>query len=463
MIDRLRAELDRLGVIVPGRPLVVGYSGGADSACLLDLLHKLEVDVIAAHLHHGMRAEADDELLQCEKFCEQRGIPFLSGKADVPQMARDLRVGLEEAGRWARRQFFRQVMHQVEASWTALAHTEDDQIETVLFHMARGTGLHGLIGIPGREDGICHPMLSISREETRSYCAAHSLWFHDDPANQEIEFARVRLRHRVIPEFESVHPGFRQSLIRLSEIAAEEDAFLNGIAANSLEGIEQLPNGNLAFLTRDCEVILSRAGLTALPAVLQKRCLRLIAQYLGAEPSFDQIALIVKALGEDGSGSITFEEGEVVTEILGETIHLRQLLVDEVFRFPLTVPGDTESDHFGWKLTAQSWDPGDFKQEPGSLEVVIDPDASAKNLHFRSLEPGDRIEPLGMEGTKLISDLLNEAGLTLAARRRLPIICDMAGPIWVPGVRMSGRVKVTDRTKRGLKLSFGPLQDPSWS
>ena len=196
------------------------------------------VDVVAAHLHHGQRAEADQESDRCAAFCAEMDVPFVPGKADVPAMAAALKMGLEEAGRRARYAFFEQAAAQTGCRSIATAHTRDDQLETVLLNMARGTGLAGLAGIPETRDAIVRPLLPFTREETRAYCDERGLWYHDDPANSDLSFARARVRHRVLPELRLCHPGCDASLGRLSHLAGEEDAFLDGMAAAALERCE---------------------------------------------------------------------------------------------------------------------------------------------------------------------------------------------------------------------------------
>lgn len=436
----------------------MGYSGGADSTALVHLLHSLGVDFVAAHLHHGMREEADEEARLCAEFCDSLGVPIVTGRADVPGMARELGVGIEEAGREARYNFFRQAAFQTECDWIATGHTEDDQIETILFHMARGTGLAGLAGIPAVRDGIIRPLLSFSRAELRAYCESHGLWFHDDPSNSEIDLSRVRLRERVIPEFEKVHPGFRAGILRLSESAQEDEAFLNGLAAQIMERAEISLNGSLRFLTLDCEMAFSRMELAHAPDVLRRRALRLGVQYLGGQLSFDQAEDWSNSILGESNCSFTSDLPSVILEVREGEVHLRQAAIDQPFRFHLTIPGETESEVFGWKLVAQDWDVEDYRRKPASLDVVIDRDKTKGELYFRSVQDGDKILPLGGKGHKKIADIYQEMGLTLAARRRLPIICDMVGPIWIPGGRMDDRVKITSQTNRALRLSFEPLQ-----
>jgi tRNA(Ile)-lysidine synthase len=458
MLDRLRAHLDETGMIPSGCRVVVAYSGGADSTCLLHLLHELGMDVVAAHLHHGMRPEADDEMTQSQAFCDQLGVPLATGRANIYELAEAHKVGVEEAGRMARQNFLRQVAFRVEADRIATGHTRDDHIETILFHLVRGTGLSGLTGIHADRDGLIRPLLIFTREETRAYCKERGFWFHDDPANGDLNFSRARIRHKVVPELRLVHPGADESIVRLSEIAQEEDDFLNRAAAAGLEHAELPQNGELAFLTQDVELAYRRDVLSALPPVLLKRGLRLAGRVLGANLSFDQTHLLTEGISEGHQGSVTAEGGEVAVTWNESTVHFERLNATVPFRYPLTVPGETDSEEFGWSFQAHLA-PAEITNERASLKATLLASEIKGPLHFRTWKEGDKLIPLGGTGHRLLSDLFGEAGLTALARRRLPIVCDIQGPIWAPGVCLAERVGRVQPGESAFLLQFGPLLD----
>jgi tRNA(Ile)-lysidine synthase len=460
MQERFRRHMATSGLIPPGGRVLVGYSGGADSTCLLHLLATMGIDVVAAHLHHGQREEADQEQRLCEAFAQELDIPFVTGRADVPRMAHDLGIGLEEAGREARYAFFRQAAFGTECALIATAHTRTDLVETMLLNIGRGSGLAGLAGIPERREGIVRPLLPFSREETREYCEARGLWFHDDPANGDISFSRARIRHRVLPELRAINPGTEAALLRLAGIAQEEDGFLNGMAAAALEQSEVPLNGDLGFLTRDVEIRFGRSHLGSLPPVLFKRAIRLAVEALGGALDFDQTNLVMQGVAGQERGSVTAEGGEVVTEWDPEHVDVRRLRPTEPFRYPLTVPGETASDEFGWQFTAFEDAYDGAPPRRASLEVQIAQSGVKGTLYFRTVQPGDTIRPLGFDGRRKIADLMSEARLTEAARRRLPIVCDFVGPIWAPGVCLDERAR-PEGGGRVLRIAFAAMSQPN--
>lgn len=453
VIEHFRKTYRRL---VPGSgTVVVGYSGGADSTCLLHMAVESGFGVVAAHLHHGMRPEADDEQERCQEFADSLSIPIVVGRADVPGIAEKMKVGLEEAGREARYDFFRRVLRGIEGHKIATAHTRDDHVETILLHLARGSGLSGLKGIPESSDDLIRPLLTFSREQTREYCLANGLWFHDDPANDDVRHARSRVRHRVVPEMRQVHPGFDQSVARMASILRDEDDFLDSAAAASLETAELPPNGDLSFLTYDSEFVFDTAKLAALPPVLLRRALRLAVRLLGGSLHYDQTLVAANGIVNRGNGSVT-AEGESPSLVWNpERVHIEVTHTFEPFRHPLPMPGVLDSPVFGWVFEGSSRESEEKSQRTG-LTALIDPGKVQGDLFFRAAQTGDKMQPLGFDHQRKLSDLLSEAKLTQAARHRLPIVCDMIGPIWAPGVCLSDRVK-SDEPGPKWVLMFGPL------
>ncbi len=458
MVDRFRRHLAQSALIPKGSRVLVGYSGGSDSTTLLHLLNGCGVDVVAGHLHHGQREEADQELKQCQAFADSLDIPFASGRADVPRMARDMGIGLEEAGRKARYAFFQEAAFRLGCQLIATAHTQTDQIETILLNVIRGTGLHGLGGIPERRENIIRPLLPFSRQETEQYCDERQFWTHDDPANSDTSFSRARVRHRIVNELKLINPGFDQAILRLSETALEEDRFLNGMAAAALEQSEIPLNGDLQFLTESLEIRFDRPKMAHLPIALLKRSLRLAAEALGAPLSFDQTATAVEGVLSGSKGSISAEGGEVVVDWNERYVDVRRLEPAQSYRQSLTVPGETLSDEFGWQFTAFVDQHSGEVAKRKTLDTLIDTEAIKGSLYFRTIKAGDQMQPLGFSGRRKVSDILSESKLTIAARNRIPIVCDLVGPIWIPGVCLAERARQNTSTTTAIRLQFGPLR-----
>lgn len=457
MLEAFQNHLENSGLIPPGVRVLVGYSGGADSTCLLHLLKLSGVDVVAAHLHHGQREEAADEEQKCREFCEDLDVPFATGKADVPKIAAGLGIGLEEAGRNARYDFFRRAAQSLGCHLIATAHTRTDLVETVLLNVTRGCGLNGLAGIPQRRENIIRPLLPFSRSQTQGYCAALQLWTHSDPANADINFSRARIRHRVLPELAAINPKSEWAIARLASIASEEDAFLDGAAVNLLHHSEIRLNGELSFLSHDLEVALNANSLRHAPMVLVRRGLRLAAEALGGNLEHGHVEKICEGLERGVGGSITSEGAAVIVTWDGEQVVLIRNEVVAPFRAVLTVPGETFADDLGWKVTADPRMPArEIANRREALEVRLGEGKWKGDLILRSVLPGDKMIPFGFDHHRKLSDLIAEAGLTETARKRIPVVCDFVGPLWVPGICLGSRV-AANQGEPGLSLLFAPI------
>ncbi|MBS1705031.1 MAG: tRNA lysidine(34) synthetase TilS [Armatimonadetes bacterium] len=458
MLERFRAHLENRKLFPEGSTLLVGYSGGPDSTCLVHLLHSLGYSIVAAHCHHGMRPEADEEADQCAKLCDTLGIPFVLGKADVPSLAEDRRIGLEEAGRIARYEFFERAAGASGCEFIATAHTKSDQFETVLMNLCRGSGLSGLAGIPETRGWIVRPLLPFAREDTRQYCVDHGLWTHDDPANTDIQFARSRIRQIVVPSLTDLYPGAEDAVARCATVVGEEDEFLSGVAAAALESCELANwNGTLKFVTQDCEVALDRGHLRYLHPVILRRAIRVLAKFFTSESPYDLLQDLTNAIRGEGQASFTLPGGNCVVEIDRNEVIARKLDYAVPSRYPVGYPGETDSPEFGWLIRVSEAPTSIPILEPGSLTAIIDGGTIVGQLHLRVAEAGDRMEPLGLGSSKLIHDLYADRKFSRALRKRLPMICDMVGPIWVPGVSIAERVKLRSSTISALRIDFEPL------
>lgn len=454
--NRLREFIETHSLLSPAETVIVGYSGGIDSTALLVLLKESGFDAIAAHLNHGQRETAERETLLCQAFAEDLDIPFVAGKANVPAMAEAMKVGLEEAGRHARYEFLRQCSIRLEGKKVATAHNQNDLVETMLFNLARGTGLAGLAGIPVERDGIIRPLLWANRIELQQFVTERGYWTCHDPSNDDEAFSRVRTRKRLIPEFLTLHDSAITNAARTAGIVADENRLLDALATSLIQSSEIEDTHPLAFVAKFASLNLDATKLRHSPVALVRRVFRLCAEALGGSLTWDQTNSLCNLLTQQEKGSITLEGIDGVIEVSPISVSARRLSQAISYRQPLTVPGETLSDEFGWQFVA--FETTDSPQrEPKSLEVVVDAAKLKGTPYIRPFEPGDRMQPFGSAGDKKLQDLLTDAKVDSEVKERLPIVCDMVGPIWVPGVCLNERLRVTEVTERRLCLRFGPV------
>ena len=282
--DRVKNVLQQS---LPGRPdqggyfqdnlLILAVSGGPDSLCLLHLLCQGDLyqpeKLLVAHFNHGLRSSADDEAAFVMDFSAQHNVHVITKEGDVAFLARSEGLSVEEAGRQARYQFFAGVARENGAQYVVTGHNADDQVETIVMHMLRGSAMAGLRGmqlsapLPGSPDlTLIRPLLQVSRSEIETYCANHNLAPVIDESNRDTTFYRNRLRHELIPLLEEYNPGIRQRLQNMAVIMNDEESLLEDIVGREWERL--LTNNGPGWLTLD------RMGWRSTPIGLQRRLVR---------------------------------------------------------------------------------------------------------------------------------------------------------------------------------------------
>ena len=223
MLEKVRRFITENRLFMPGSRVVAGFSGGADSVCLLEMLRllapELSLTVFALHVHHGIRGEeADGDADFAAAFCGKRGIALRTVYRDIPAEARRRGMGLEEAGRLARREELARALRELSADAAALAHHKNDLAETMLFQLARGTGLAGLSGIPAKSGSFVRPLLCLTRAEIEQWLRGRKLTWREDSTNTDTAYARNRIRHEVLPELAEVNA---RAVAHIAEASAE--------------------------------------------------------------------------------------------------------------------------------------------------------------------------------------------------------------------------------------------------
>jgi tRNA(Ile)-lysidine synthase len=285
-----------------GETLVVALSGGADSVALTDALASLAprrgFRLVAAHLDHGLRADSADDASFCEALWARLGVPFVTGAADVRARAERERGGLEQAARRERYLFLRRAAREQQAGAIALAHTLDDQAETLLLRLLRGAGATGLGGMRALSRDLLRPLLGVSRAEVLAHLRERGLPWREDPTNRDPAHARNRVRHELLPYLEArFNPRARATLARAAALLADEAAQLQARARDVLR--------SAAAATDDGRVVLERAAIARCPPALGRAVLRLALHRAGGLAGVGAVhveRLRLLALRNDASG-----------------------------------------------------------------------------------------------------------------------------------------------------------------
>jgi len=435
LLARFAREVDAAGIRASSAPLVVAVSGGMDSMVLLHLLRfggYLEPSrIVVASFDHGMRPESASDVSWVRGVARAWGVDFRGARAD------GLPSG-EEGARVARHRFLREVRNAVGAEWIATGHHADDQAETVLFRVLRGTGIRGLAGMSTLGSGLWRPLLDMWEEELARYARERGVGWRDDPTNRDLRYSRNAIRHVLIPAAEArVHPGARRALIRLAETArADESAWISllpGLLApldvtEGEAGISFLRERMLAYhpavQARLARHLAARAGLS-LGSVGTRR----VVEFTSSGQSGHAVSL--------ASGAECRREFDRI--VMGAAVGAGEDTV-------LVVEGTTVGEGkvvLGGRAYRVSWG------TPAALEarwgLRLDPETVSFPLRIRSWVPGDRIRTHG--GTRKLKKCFLEARLPPGERHRVPVVTDAGGRVlWVPGVaEAAGVAPPTDR------------------
>ncbi len=458
-------------MVSKGDCLLLAVSGGADSTCLLHVMvslkDKLGIGLHVAHLDHQLRGEESDaDAEYVVRLADSLDIPVTVSKADVRGYQKKHRLSMEEAAREVRYDFLSRTAASVGAVAIATGHTLDDQVETIMLHIIRGTGIKGLIGLNakssrllnGRQINIIRPLLEISRDETQRYCDAHKLAARLDSTNLSLSPLRNRVRQKLLPELKNYNPGVVESLLRTSAIAADEIAFLD----SELEKVR----GDIIEPKNDM-VILKRDGFDGLPDVLKRHLLRTtIKEMLGTLKDIEErhIEEIMGVLGKQAGKYINLPYGlifavEYGRYLLGSDIKALCPFPEIFGESEVNIPGVTVIS--GWSIEtsiAEKVVAGDSGNE---FTAFVDFDKTGGSLIVRSRVEGDRFQPLGFDTPKRLNRFMIDLKIPQSWRERIPLVCchgqglPVRGQItWVAGYRIDDRYRVTDKTKRVLKIEF---------
>jgi tRNA(Ile)-lysidine synthase len=466
------AALRRLEVWRPGAKFGVAVSGGADSVALLrlfielrnDLQAEAPIEIAVVHFNHQLRGEAADA---DEKFvrelAEEHGLDFHLGSADVGASAKRAKRNVEDAGRRERYAFFARLVQEGRVEWVATAHTMDDQAETVLAHILRGTGLTGLGGIHPLTAGIVRPVLGMRRAELRQYLKLRKQSWREDATNRDTSKTRARIRGKLVPLLEKhFQPEVVSHLAALAARAREDEDFLDGAAAAQLARTLRDAPDALRIGTAD---LVGRATPPALSGRMARRIVKAckgrdgelgaihVASILqlarsgengksmavpgGVEVRRERDTLLFRAAGNsrDAVKAIEYEH-EVATHVADVAVNIPPLKC--VFRFR-TIDWVRQRSE-----TSDTW-------------AAVDCSKLKSPLTLRNWRPGDRLQPTGRGSIHKLKRLLNEKGVSRWDRNGWPVLLSDGEIIWARGFGEAAKYAASDETRTALVIEEEPL------
>ncbi len=446
--NKIKEFLEKNNMLLKGDRVVLGLSGGPDSVCLffvlLGLAQEYDLKIYALHVNHCIRGvDADEDQAYVEELCKEYQVPLRSLKIDIPALCKETGRGLEEEARIARYQAFEEYAAELDIddriTKIAIAHNADDNAETVIFHMARGTGLDGMCGIAATRGRIIRPLLQVSKADILEFINSNGLAYCVDETNSDVEYDRNRIRHNILPELQQINP---KALEHISDMTAR----LSEVA----EYISLEARGLLEIAKEDGNSLRKRAFVTA-PRVIATQALK---EYLSRfmpqqkDVSASHIETILGLLNEDGERQVKLPYKKTLI-ISYEKIYV----IDE----------DEKTDEEGEPF--QNFSYREFNYEQGMNYPVetytkwFDCDRITDNVVIRTRAEGDYLTIDSAGNHKSIQDYFVDEKIPRHLRDEIPLVCDGSHVMWVVGYRISEYYKISSNTTRVLEIIYGGTEN----
>lgn len=476
LLGQLRETIQDHQMFAEGDTVVVGVSGGPDSLCLLHALRRLQdglgITLHVAHLEHGIRGEESRaDAAYVETLAEQWELPFTVEYRDVPGYATRHKLAIEEAARRVRYSFLGTVGRKVGAKCVAVGHNADDDVETILMHWMRGSGLGGLRGIlpvqtlgsepwwSGPALKVVRPLLEIPRREIAAYCREQDLQPRFDRSNLDLTYHRNRIRHALIPQLEGFNPRIRDVLRRSSRVITDDYDYLRTQTLQAWDRLAQESEGAITFPLEpwlELHPSLQRQLLREAIHRLRKS-LRDIDWVHVEQPRL--------AVEEKGTGTrITLPQGLFLFKgydefVIGETLPWPDLPLLTEPEVPVNVPGTTLLPSSKWQVQAEIMKRADMPDQAlenkDPWQAYLDANQIGTSLILRGRRTGDRFQPLGMEGkAKDLNEFMINTKIPRHLRDHVPLVVSTEHIVWVAGWRIDERAKITEETTQVLHLEF---------
>ncbi len=441
--QKVEDTLARYDMLAGCRRVVVGFSGGADSTMLLHYLRgHFQGEIIAAHVNHRLRGqESQRDEAFAREFCRRQGIALSVRQVNVAMLAKERRQTVEECGRAVRYAFF-QSLCGVEGR-IATAHTLSDSAETVLFHLARGSGSRGLCGIPPVRGNVIRPLIGLTRGEVEAYCAAHCLPFVQDSTNFSSDYTRNRIRLQVTPQLREINPQAEQAIGRLARQMAEQEAALDFFAGQMLAQARRADGYDLTVLRQFPKA-----------AVLQG-VLRLLRERGAGEKITDKKLQLIWDCVQRGVGGVTISGKLAVRIEQGLLLFVSGQRAAPQAAAAFSVPMTLR--RWGKEIGTALISRQNCKINENNSRFLfpngLDYDTIPTDTVLRTRLPGDTFRPVGRGVTKTLKKLLQEAAVPPSRRDSLIVLARGSELLWAEGFGAAEGFSVTERTRRIAEIT----------
>ncbi len=444
MIAEVLRTIRRERMLESGEPVWVAVSGGVDSMVLLYVLRELGHPCQVAHVDHGLRgAESEADRHFVEEQAKLLGLPFRSVRVNPKAAAEG--ISIQMAARELRYSRFKELLREGPAN-IALGHHRDDVVETLMLNLLRGIGAHGWSGIPPvtklEEGRICRPMLAVDRERISAYASANNIPFREDASNTDPHYLRNRVRADLLPLMEAMRPGARRTLARGTHLLDELAKAAEQQLAREAQELTAHADGVL-------HIPFEKLTESVAPRLLLMRLLK------GLDPHPDLIDQLLEAVHERATGA-RFHAGDRHI-----SVERKRLVVDgprdgfPTFAVSASQAESGSSDFFSWKIR----DVSGVDLGQGMNTAWLDLDLLEFPLQLRPWQTGDRMRPVGLGGSKLISDILIDAGIPRNTKAATYVLESGGTIVWLVGHRIAEGYSPGNNTKNVFSMSFRQEQD----
>lgn len=440
--------IERHNLIKRGDKLLLALSGGRDSVYALIFLKKfqakLNIELAALHVNHLLRGEESDEDEKfCKTLCEKEGIEYYSVKVDVKKFASENKFSTEEAARELRYKKLDEYLQLSKSDKIVTAHIQEDNTETVLFNMLRGTGLKGLVGIPLKRDKVIRPFLTLSKEEITNYLIENNIDFRDDSTNEDISFKRNYLRLEVLPMLrKNINPALDENIFKLSEIVTNSYSVIKDLVSSEASK-NIIKNDNSLEIKLNIRTDLNDKLLSEAIKISYE-------EMFGITPSFTDLQSIIELMnlqvGKRIDLSFNFTAVRERESIVINVREIEKVIEEKIIGFDEVI--EIGNITIGCEPVEKEM----IEYEKSKNVEYISADNFANSFTIRKWRNGDTFKPLGMDGTKKISDFLTEQKVKSGKRKDQFVLVNKNNIVWVVGLRIDDRFKVTKKTKKVLKL-----------
>ncbi len=460
LFNQVKRTIDRHHLLKKGDRLIVGVSAGMDSMVLLHLLNALretfDLSLIVAHVNHGLRPEESEreaELVQEETA--RLALPFEYGQFNVKEFQKLGGLSTQDAARRIRFHFFYDLLQKHHAQKIVLGHNADDQVETVLLRLMRGSGLQGLKGmLPIREGRVIRPLLEVWREEIESFAIEKKIPFLLDSSNLKKDYLRNRIRLALIPLMEREYqPNFKEIVLKTSRVLREENDYLERGAEEVYQKIVQAGKDTLSFNFSEYQSLHQAIQWRVVRKMLE--CIDAWGGVLG-EGEWPEVQKIYKKLVKPSPSFLLELPHGARLEKRYDVVSLGKggITPFPPFELELQSPGRTLMEEIGKEVGIEEINRNQFGDYNGSPHTALmDYECLQFPLKMRNFRPGDRFHPLGAKGTQKVKEFFIDHKVPRFERPRIPLLISGESIVWIVGYRIDERVKVTEKTKRVLKVA----------